>query len=119
MDHRSNVIGIVSAKLDAGAALAASGVLPMVVKSEGSRRDIAQFLSLPIPQAVWERMKIYQNDALVRFIEEWRNWKLDAGLFSLVKFAASWKLLKTGAFTDQIQRMGSLLFSLLFSLFDF
>jgi hypothetical protein len=47
----------------------------LVVKYEGLRRDIAQFFSLPIPQAVWDRMKIFQNDALVRFIEECRNWK--------------------------------------------
>ena len=47
----------------------------LVVKYEGLRRDIAQFFSLPIPQAVWERMKVFQNDALVRFIEECRNWK--------------------------------------------
>ena len=47
----------------------------LVVKYEGLARDIAQFFSLPIPQAVWERMKVFQNDALVRFIEECRNWK--------------------------------------------
>jgi len=47
----------------------------LVVKYEGLRRDIAQFFSLPIPQAVWERMKVFQNDALVQFIEECRNWK--------------------------------------------
>jgi len=37
----------------------------LVVKYEGLRRDIAQFLSLPIPKSVWERMKVFQNDALV------------------------------------------------------
>ena len=47
----------------------------LVIKLEGLRRDIAQFLSLPVPQAVWEKMKTFQNDALVRFIEECRNWK--------------------------------------------
>ncbi len=47
----------------------------LVVKYEGLHRDIAQFFSLPIPQAVWDRMKVFQNDALVRFIEECRNWK--------------------------------------------
>jgi hypothetical protein len=47
----------------------------LVVKYEGLRRDIAQFFSLPIPQAVWEKTKILQNDALVQFIEECRNWK--------------------------------------------
>ena len=47
----------------------------LVVKYEGLRRDIAQFFSLPIPQAVWGRMKVFQNGALVQFIEECRNWK--------------------------------------------
>jgi hypothetical protein len=47
----------------------------LVVKYEGLARDIAQFLSLPIPKAVWEKTKQFQNDALVRFIEECRNWK--------------------------------------------
>jgi hypothetical protein len=47
----------------------------LVVKYEGLRRDIAQFFSLPIPQAVWDRIKVFQNGALVRFIEECRNWK--------------------------------------------
>jgi hypothetical protein len=47
----------------------------LVVKYEGLRRDIAQFFSLPIPQAVWDRIKVFQNDALVRFIEECRLWK--------------------------------------------
>src|ERR1035437_10198844 len=47
----------------------------LVVKYEGLARDIAQFFSLPIPKSVWERMKVFQNDALVRFIEECRNWK--------------------------------------------
>jgi hypothetical protein len=47
----------------------------LVVKYEGLRRDIAQFFSLPIPKSVWEKMKVFQNDALVRFIEECRNWK--------------------------------------------
>ena len=47
----------------------------LVVKYEGLRRDIAQFFSLPIPKAVWEKTKQFQNDELVRFIEECRNWK--------------------------------------------
>jgi hypothetical protein len=47
----------------------------LVVKLEGLRRDVSQFLSLPIPKAVWERMKCLQNEALVKFIEECRNWE--------------------------------------------
>ena len=47
----------------------------LVVKLEGMRRDIAQFLSLPIPRDVWEKIKVYQNDDFVAFMESCRNWK--------------------------------------------
>jgi hypothetical protein len=41
----------------------------LVVKYEGLRRDIAQFLSLPIPRAVWGKNKRFQNDDFARFID--------------------------------------------------
>lgn len=47
----------------------------LVVKVEGFRRDIAQFLSLPIPREVWESIKVLQNDDFVAFVESCRNWK--------------------------------------------
>jgi hypothetical protein len=47
----------------------------LVVKVEGLRRDIAQFLSLPIPRDVWEKIKVLQNDEFVAFVESCRNWK--------------------------------------------
>ncbi|GDY23763.1 hypothetical protein LBMAG56_51100 [Verrucomicrobiota bacterium] len=47
----------------------------LTIPPEGLRRDVWWFFSLPIPQAVWERMKILQNDAFVAFVEECRNWK--------------------------------------------
>ena len=47
----------------------------LVVKLEGMRPDIAQFLSLPIPRDVWEKIKVYQNDGFVEFVESCRNWK--------------------------------------------
>ena len=47
----------------------------LVVKVEGIRRDIAQFLSLPIPREVWEKIKVLQNDDFVVFVESCRNWK--------------------------------------------
>jgi hypothetical protein len=47
----------------------------LVVKLEGLRRDVWWFFSLPIPQAVWERAKLVQNDAFVAFVESCRNWK--------------------------------------------
>ncbi len=47
----------------------------LVVKVEGLRRDIAQFFALPIPNAVWEKLKGLQNDDFVAFVEKCRNWK--------------------------------------------
>ncbi len=47
----------------------------LVVKVEGLRRDIAQFLSLPIPREVWEKIKVLQNDDFVVFVDSCRNWK--------------------------------------------
>lgn len=41
----------------------------LLLKLEGSRRDIAQFLSLPIPKAVWTKVKLLQNQDFVAFIE--------------------------------------------------
>jgi len=47
----------------------------LVVKLEGLRRDVSQFLSLPIPREVWEKIKFVQNDDFVAFVESCRNWK--------------------------------------------
>lgn len=47
----------------------------LVVKVEGLRRDIAQFLSLPIPREVWDKIKVLQNDEFAVFVESCRNWK--------------------------------------------
>jgi len=47
----------------------------LVVKLEGWRRDIADFLSLPIPRDVWEKIKASQNDDFAAFVEACRNWK--------------------------------------------
>lgn len=47
----------------------------LVVKLEGLRRDVAQFLSLPIPRTIWEKVKALQNDDFVSFVEACQNWK--------------------------------------------
>ncbi|HUZ08190.1 MAG TPA: hypothetical protein VMV89_11975 [Candidatus Paceibacterota bacterium] len=41
----------------------------LLVKQEGSRRDIAQFFSLPIPKAVWIKTKLLQNQDFAAFID--------------------------------------------------
>ena len=45
----------------------------LVIKQEGLRRDVGSFLSLPIPQAVWEKTKIFQNADFVAFVEKCRR----------------------------------------------
>lgn len=45
----------------------------LLMKLEGVRRDAGLFFSLPIPQAVWEKIKYFQNDDFVAFVEECRR----------------------------------------------
>ena len=41
-----------------------------VVEYEGLRRDIAQFFSLPIPKSVWNKIKQFQNEDFVKFVDD-------------------------------------------------
>jgi hypothetical protein len=41
----------------------------LVVNPEGLRQDVTWFFSLPIPRAVWKRVKVLQNDDFVHFVE--------------------------------------------------
>jgi len=41
----------------------------LVVKWEGLRRDVGLFFSLPIPNAVWTKSKLLQNQDFAAFIE--------------------------------------------------
>ena len=45
----------------------------LVTQQEGLRRDVGSFLSLPIPQAVWKTVKIFQNADFVKFVEKCRR----------------------------------------------
>lgn len=47
----------------------------LTIPPEGLRRDVWQFFSLPIPEAVWNKVKVLQNDAFVAHVESCRNWK--------------------------------------------
>jgi hypothetical protein len=47
----------------------------LVVKLEGLRGDVTQILARPVPNAVWEKIKQFQNDDFVAFVESCRNWK--------------------------------------------
>jgi hypothetical protein len=40
----------------------------MFVRLQGLRRDIQEFFSLPIPKAIWEKTKPFQNADFVAFI---------------------------------------------------
>ena len=41
----------------------------LYVKIEGLQKDILDFFSLPIPKAVWNKVKKYQDSNFVRFVE--------------------------------------------------
>jgi len=41
----------------------------VVIKLEGLRPDVAEFLSLPIPNAIWKTVKATQNKDFVDFVE--------------------------------------------------
>ncbi|MEI6785704.1 MAG: DUF6082 family protein [Verrucomicrobiota bacterium] len=45
----------------------------LVVKPEGVSQDIRTFFSLPIPGAIWEKIKLLQNDDFVEFVERCRG----------------------------------------------
>ena len=40
-----------------------------IQKLHGLRKDIERFFSLPIPRAVWEKVKDLQDESFVRFVE--------------------------------------------------
>jgi len=39
------------------------------VNLEGLQKDVAEFFSLPIPRAVWNKIKKFQDENFMRFIE--------------------------------------------------
>ena len=41
----------------------------LLIKQEGLRRDVKSFYSLPVPNAVWQRTKLLQNQDFAAFIE--------------------------------------------------
>jgi hypothetical protein len=45
----------------------------LVIRQEGLQRDVCAFFSLPIPHAVWEKSKVFQNDDFVAFVESCRS----------------------------------------------
>lgn len=47
----------------------------LTVNAEGLRRDVRQFFALPVPLAVWNRIKALQNARFVAFVEACRSGK--------------------------------------------
>lgn len=41
----------------------------LMIKLEGLRPDVSEFLSLPIPSFVWAKTRQFQNDDFVAFVE--------------------------------------------------
>lgn len=42
----------------------------LYVRAEGMYQDVAELVSLPIPQAVWETLKPRQDEDFVAFVAE-------------------------------------------------
>lgn len=45
----------------------------LTIKPEGLKEDVRRFFSLPIPRAIWEKLKVFQNDEFVQFVEHCLN----------------------------------------------
>lgn len=45
-------------------------IVGMFTEIEKLHQDVRSFFSFPIPRAVWEKLKPYQAEALVRFVED-------------------------------------------------
>lgn len=45
----------------------------LVMKLDGVRHDAGVFFSLPLPKAVWEKTKAFQNEDFVAFVETCRR----------------------------------------------
>jgi hypothetical protein len=41
----------------------------LTIKSEGLKKDVGDFFSLPIPRTIWEKLKPLQNDDFVKFVD--------------------------------------------------
>jgi hypothetical protein len=41
----------------------------VLTASEGLRKDVRRFFSLPLPRVVWEKMKPFQDTSFVTFVE--------------------------------------------------
>lgn len=47
----------------------------LLVRPEGMRRDVAWFFSLPLPAALWEKLRPTQDQDFIEFVEKCRGWK--------------------------------------------
>jgi hypothetical protein len=45
----------------------------LLIKQEGLRRDVKSFFSLPVPKAVWTKVKLLQNQDFAAFIDSSLN----------------------------------------------
>ncbi len=45
----------------------------LLMKMEGMRKDVGSFFSLPVPQATWDRIKKFQNEDFVMFVDDCRR----------------------------------------------
>jgi|ERR1017187_2906104 hypothetical protein len=45
----------------------------MFASPEGLKTDVREFFSCPIPKAIWEKLKVFQNQKFAAFVESCRN----------------------------------------------
>ena len=62
----------------------------LVIEPEGVSEDIRWFFSLPIPKAIWDKIKLLQNDDFTEFVEQYR-----LGLKPMAKHFSSSPLRRT------------------------
>jgi len=48
-------------------------LIGLTIEPEGIQRDVHEFFSLPIPNAVWNKVRYLQDDKLVQFVENCLN----------------------------------------------
>jgi hypothetical protein len=47
----------------------------MFASPEALKTDVMEFFSCPIPKAIWDKQKVFQNKKFIAFVESCRNWK--------------------------------------------
>lgn len=69
-DNEALYVGMIIQHLSAAYQALKSG---LSIKPEALSADVRSFFSLPIPRAVWEKTRLFQNDDFAAFVEKCRR----------------------------------------------